>query len=244
MCVYCFPSIIELCFRVTDGQDDQAPEEHYHWEKPKWALPARLAAIVKDNPCRDREVRRRITQILPQVQDLPTAPPPPNVSGRRTSTLDPMYASWQNRVIELLKMLMLLQMQLTGDVPTPVDGKEVPQTAELMESTFALAVNLLRQIAQARKGLIDRRLRASPKDDESLITAEDIKLLEKQEKFQRAFHARMPFFKGKSGKGQFRRPYQPFKGGKGAKGRTFGGRGQKPFSFLQVVPKPNAPQAS
>ena len=27
-----FPFAIVLCFRVTDGQDDQAPEEHYHWE--------------------------------------------------------------------------------------------------------------------------------------------------------------------------------------------------------------------
>ena len=108
-------------------------------------------------------------------------------------------SSWQNWVIELFKMLMLLQMQLTGDLTTPAEGKEVPRAAELMESTVTLSVNLLRQIAQARKGLIDRRLRASSKDDEGLITAEDMKWLEDQEKFQRAFHAKMPFFKGKSG---------------------------------------------
>ena len=61
-------------------------------------------------------------------------------------------SSWQNWVIELFKMLMLPQMQFTGDLPKPVEGKEVPRPAELMKSTVTLSVNQLRLIAQARKG--------------------------------------------------------------------------------------------
>ena len=43
-----FPFVIVLCFRVTDGQDDQAPKEHYHqsgYYQPRWPSLSRTTHV-------------------------------------------------------------------------------------------------------------------------------------------------------------------------------------------------------
>ena len=156
-----------------------------------------------------------------------------------------MLMYWQNRILEIMRMFLMLHMTLMGELPEMDKVEELPKVPDLVDNLFALMVNLLRQVEQSRKGLVDKRLRAADNDTEAqLITSEDLKWLEKIEKLKRAFHAEKGLGKGRS-KGFGHR--RSFKGGKPwSMGKGFkAGRGSpKPFSFLQVMPpggqKPSA----
>ena len=84
---------------------------------------------------------------------------------------------WHNRTIDIQKTVVTVHLLLAGQG----EGLNLPpeiHLADIVEDLFALLVSLGASLQQARKGLVDQRLRAEDNDG-SLITPEDMKILEK-----------------------------------------------------------------
>lgn len=215
---------------------DEPVEEIFSWSDRKLQLPSRLRTIWASNPLEERFQRRKITQVLPFIQDLPPAAPFPAVSGR-APYLDGIYQNWSNRCRDVLRCLTLLHWKLDGqydELNLPADL----QAVDLLEQTFALTTSLEKVVEHQRKTLVDRRFRTSESENSALITNEDLKFLDRVDKMKRTLHTG----KGK-GSVQGKSRYHPYgtygsyKSSKGGYGKGKSGRGGKsrPFSFLQVV---------
>ena len=147
--------------------------------------------------------------------------------------------AWGNRVVELQKMNLIAHWILAGE-EEKLGLPEGVRLVDVLEELFALLQSLFKAMQNERKALLDKRLRpqAEEASGASLITAEDLKVLEKVEKLRRAFPS-----KGKGGKGGRWQPYsRPNKGKSWGKGKGKGAKGSAKFGFMQTPSKQNVQQ--
>ena len=245
----------QACATLTgQGGEEPAPEpaaqdpvenQTFVWSTKKLVLPERYKTILADNPLADRNARRKLAGLLPAVVGLEPAPPPPSLAGLRVGPLDATLQGWGNRLVEVQKTTLLAHWILNDD-HQKLDLPEI-RMVDLLEEQFTLVQALAKHVEATRKGLLDKRLKPAATEEAQgsncLITADDLKVIDKQEKFKKTFQP----FKPKGGKGW--KPYSrpSFKGkawghGKGYKGKG-GGRGPPRFSFSQTVPKQHVVKA-
>lgn len=117
---------------------------------------------------------------------------------------------------------------------------QLPTLGEQLENIFALTASLSKALENQRLKLVDQKL-VQPVE-EGLITKEDLKTLDSNQKMEKQLHGRGYGFgrgKGKGGKGHYHPYYSSQwhgKGGKGGKGKGGKGKGYKPkFQFKAPV---------
>lgn len=133
-----------------------------------------------------------------------------------------------------MRSIATLHLAMTGD--PSLRSSNVPSVADLMEGTFALAAGLSKAIEIQRLKAVDTRLVPPSEAQGSLINKEDLAILEKSSKVDKALKGGHWNSGKKGGKGfkgygaRFQPYYSSHSHGRG-KGKGYKGKGAPKFAF-------------
>lgn len=133
---------------------------------------------------------------------------------------DKQWMSWDNWVRDIQRALTCVHLTMLGD--RTMLHMDLPTVEQQLEVAFALAAGLSKNIENHRLKAIHRGLVPPAPDAEFIVSKEDARHLENQQKIERTVRGPFPS-KGKSkGKGKGYHSYHPYAGHGRGKGKGKG----------------------
>jgi hypothetical protein len=229
------------------------PSSAHRWQIEKLVLDDRWQGLWRDaGQLLDYSCKRRLTDWLPQFQDLPKAPVF-NVPGRQPPPMDKVLKNIDDHLREVARGLRCLHLSLLQDgslTRSVTDAAAmtgmpltVPAISVQIENLFAMIGCTSVYVDNNRLRSVDSRLEFEVHQEEGLVGKAELARLETAQRLQSKMPGNQKSGKG-AGKGFQNKshPYsfRPHGNGKGkGKGRGKGKGKGKGFMF----PKPTAPDA-
>lgn len=143
--------------------------------------------------------RKKLMLGMPHFVEIPKAPAN---NAPRVHPQDKTWANWDNWVRDIMRSILTVHLSLIKDLS--LEGLQVPHADTILESTFALAAALSKNLELHRLKTVDTRLLPPRPEAGALISKEDLAILDRTSKLEKTLG------KGKSKGKSYYPKYQPY----------------------------------